>query len=58
MHEFCGQKVDGKPFIRSTDFSSIVVHVREDCALTHDRKDLLIKDKLDRIRKLLCSCYL
>lgn len=58
MHEFCGRKVERNNFVKSTDLSSIILYVREDFALTHDRKDLLIKEKLGRIRKLLYSCYL
>lgn len=33
-------------------------YVREDFVLQNNRKDLKIIQKLDRIRKLLCSCYL
>lgn len=58
MHEFCGWKVKSNIFVKGTHLSSIILYVREDFALTHDRKDLLIKEKLGRIRKLLYSCYL
>lgn len=55
MHKLCEQKVSRSLFIKNLSVSSFVVKVREDFVLTHDRKDLIIKQNVDRIREPFCQ---